>query len=119
MEMSDIIKGTDPRGIKINCSHKHFEEHIIECSGHTIMRENVDSVKRTIENPDRIFQDKDHHDRDIYFKADKDATYYCYGQQTKVVVAIGGGYGEIVTTYNVKQSKYPGTIGEAKYNAKL
>ena len=116
--MADIIEARDPHGIRITCSISQWNQHI--ALNHPIMERNKDAVRRTIEDPDYIFESHDSDppldERRIYTREDASASYFPKVPNTHVVVSICGGSGEVVTAY---PSKTPtsGSAGEAIYSA--
>ena len=103
--MADFIKVTDPRGICVICSEGQWVQHISE--GHPDIKKDV--VEETVQKPEAIYPDNKHEDREVYIKSSDDYE----NEQTRVVVAIGGGYGNIVTAYNERKGKSPD--GKAVY----
>lgn len=116
--MSDFIEAKDPRGVKVYCSKPQWENHIIaDPTGHPIMKDNIDAIIETIESPDYIFESHDSTPpldyREVYSKEVPSATYYSKRlPYTKVVVAVIGGSGEMITAYPAKNPT-GGTKGDA------
>nr|DAZ35057.1 MAG TPA: nuclease [Caudoviricetes sp.] len=103
--MADIISEKDPRGIHVICSERQWAEHII--AGHSLMADNVESVAKTIRDPDVIYESHDSEPpldyREVYVKKEKSATYYnSKAPYTKVVTSTLGGAAEIITAFNAK-----------------
>lgn len=115
-----MIETKDPRGIKIYCTQSQWDNHIIAESGHTMMQENIPAIIETLQNPDYIYESHDSKPsldyREVFSKRVPSATYYSKIPYTKVVVAIIGGSGEVITAYPAKNPT-GGTKGEAIYNA--
>ena len=116
--MANIIEVRDPNGIRITCSESQWKNHVV--LNHPIMEKNVGAVRKTIEDPDAIYESHDSNppldERWIYTRAEASATYFPKIPNTHVVVSICGGSADLVTTY---PSKTPtsGSAGEAIYSA--
>ncbi|KXG78306.1 hypothetical protein [Thermotalea metallivorans] len=91
---------TDPRGYIISCSTERFNEHIV--SGHVIMRDNLNAIKSTIEEPEVIYKSSQSPIRDVYFSKVPTSSYP--KMYTKVVVQIDDGNmtGEVVSAWPQK-----------------
>ncbi|MGI5824604.1 MAG: hypothetical protein ACOX7J_03440 [Bacillota bacterium] len=104
MEDKLVFSTTDPRGLGIRCSKEQWENHIIQ--NHSIMDGKEGIVKKTVSKPDYIYEDKNNpHERNVYVKNDDEKTYPADNMCTKVVVAVGGGYGDVITTYPAKSNR--------------
>lgn len=85
-----------------------------------MMQENISAVMETLQDPDYIYESHDSDPpldyREVFSKKVTSATYYSKAPYTKVVVAIVGGSGEVITAYPAK-NPFGGTKGEAIYSA--
>ena len=119
--MSDFIEAIDPRGVKIYCTLSQWENHIVaDPTGHPIMRDNVQAIIETLKSPDYIYESHDSDPpldyREVFSKEVESATYYSMVPYTKVVVAVVGGSGEVITAYPAKNPT-GGTKGKAIYES--
>ena len=101
-----------PLGYSVCCYKSDWEQHILGKSGHSIMKNNLESVRITIAKPEFIFASNQWENRDIYFKRCSSATY---GGKlyTKVVVQkpdIHDEYGYVVSAW--PQPNIKGNIDE-------
>lgn len=116
--MSNIFTVTDRRGIKIFCTQEQWNNHIL--CGHTMMRNNLPAIIETLKAPDYIYESHDSEPpldyREILVKETPSATYFPNIPYTKVIVSMGGGWGEVITAFPAKNPK-GGAKGEAIYSA--
>lgn len=119
--MGNVFEEKGYRGLKYYCSEKQWKEHVVnEITGHPIMKNNIPAIIETVKSPDYVYESHDStpdNYREVYSKKVESATYYNNKRPfTKVVVAIAGGSGEIITTFPAKDPEQ-GTKGEAIYDA--
>ena len=116
--MSDIIEEKDPRGVKIYCTQKQWENHIVADTGHPVMKENLLAVQETLRSPEYIYESHDSEPplgyREVYSKKVPSASYYSTAPYTKAIVNVIGGSGELITAYPAKNPT-GGTKGEPIY----
>ena len=89
--MSDIIEEKDPRGVKIYCTQKQWENHIVADTGHPVMKENLLAVQETLRSPEYIYESHDSEPplgyREVYSKKVPSASYYSTAPYTKLITA--------------------------------
>lgn len=102
--MAEKFRKKDPMGIQVYCTDEQWDGHIIE--GHPEMKDNIQAVVSTIEDPDYIYESHDSDppmdERRIYNKIEAGGTYDKYAPVTKVVVSVLGGSGEVVAAYDAR-----------------
>lgn len=108
--MGNKIETKDIKNEEVICSDKVWFGHIV--MNHPIMKNNLEAVKDTIENPEVIHLSSEDSDRKVYFKKSELSTYNMY---TKVVTkTVQENKSEIVSSWPQKSIK--GGIGVEIYH---
>lgn len=74
----------DPMSITVTMYEEDFQDHILV--RHGIMGKNETAIKETVEDPDRIYHDKEDVKRRVYLRSSTSATYSKNNLSTKVIV---------------------------------
>ncbi|MDD3818388.1 MAG: hypothetical protein RBT05_08940 [Bacteroidales bacterium] len=94
--MNDFFSTKDPLNRRITLSTSHYYDHIIK--GHEEIESDPDCIKKTIENPDYIYEDSTHFNREVYYGLGK---YRKYNKLyvTTVVEFETNKTGNVITAY--------------------
>ena len=104
MPEENVFSVIDYRGKTVVFTKKKWQE---KQSDHPELHKKtfINCIKRTIENPDDVYQDyQDKKNKRCYYRKYSSSSY------AKVVVWTGGNLCSVVTAYeisNIKESKYP------------
>lgn len=96
--MPILFETTDPEGTKVICTEAQWNEHVVD--RHQYMNGKDKQAKETIEQPDAIYKDEKHLDRNVYYRKQPNKKFYL-----KVVVRIAGGVGEVITAFPADKLK--------------
>ena len=112
-----LFTETSPLGYKVACHKSVWEDHIVQQSGHPIMKDNLHAVQETIATPDVVYGSNEWPNRDVYFKQCSTATY---GDKmyTKVIVNtpdVNNDTGSVVTAWPQKNLSGKIDEGNLKY----
>ena len=108
----DIFNTKDALGRNVRLTSTQLHNHIIGRSGHIEMALDLSSIRKTVEDPDFIYNSKSHSTRDLYFK---------YGshnvikkKHVKVIVDYTNpSHGDVITSYPT--SSVSGDLGRLIY----
>lgn len=103
-----MFKVIDPQGNTVTLTKECWEEHI--CVVHTEMRTLLSEIRRTITDPDYIYQSKSSDKSHLYFREYRDPRLKCQYILVAVYRKHGSRRGYVQSAYPVKSLSKGGVL---------